>query len=117
MSCKNVFVYLTNFNDCVAGVCFIQFSHVIAGHFLAVAASWLVQVGIEIYRFFSSMANSEEEIDVAYKAEKVKLLGKKVSDTTIKCGASLVFASIGAGIGAALVRPSAGQWIGKYFSR
>lgn len=82
------------------------------GHFLGVAASWLVQVGIEIYRFFSWMINSEEEIDRADKAQRAKLLGKKVTCTTVKCGASLVFASIGAGIGATLFRPSAGQWIG-----
>ena len=94
----------------------LPFSYVFAGHFLGVAASWLVQVGIEIYRFFSWMINSEEEIDRADKAQRAKLLGKKVTCTTVKFGASLVFASIGAGIGATLFRPSAGQWIGKYIS-
>ncbi|KAH0699400.1 hypothetical protein KY290_014223 [Solanum tuberosum] len=29
-----------------------------------------------------------------------------------RCGASLVFASIGAGIGAMIVHPTTGQWIG-----
>ncbi|KAJ7982398.1 Isopentenyl-diphosphate delta-isomerase [Quillaja saponaria] len=80
------------------------------GHFLAVAASWLVQVGIEIYRVFSSLVNSKEENNNG--AEQLRLLGLKVSTTTVRCGASLVFASIGAGIGATLFRPSAGQWIG-----
>lgn len=46
-------------------------------------------------------------------AEKIRLLGRKVYGATIKCGASLVFVSIGAGIGA-LFHPSTGQWIGKY---
>lgn len=47
------------------------------------------------------------------KPERLKLLGKKVTGATVRCSASLVFASIGAGIGATLFRPSAGQWIGK----
>lgn len=82
------------------------------GHFLGVAASWLVQVGIDIYRFISCIFNSKEEVDKIYKEEQVKLLGRKVYGVTIRCGASLVFASIGAGVGATLIRPSAGQWIG-----
>ena len=97
LCCAPVFIYI----------------YIFAGHFLGVAASWLVQVGIEIYRFFSTMFNSEEEIEKVDNAERVKLLGKKVTGTTIKCGASLVFASIGAGIGATISRPSVGQWIGK----
>ncbi|XP_059666548.1 uncharacterized protein LOC132312268 [Cornus florida] len=82
------------------------------GHFLGVAASWLIQVGIEVYRFFSATFKSNEEPDKVDKAELVQLLGKKVYGTTVRCSASLVFASIGAGIGATLFRPSAGQWIG-----
>lgn len=82
------------------------------GHFLGVAASWLVQVGIDIYGFLSCILNSKEENDEINKAEQVQLLRKKVYGTTFRCGASLVFASIGAGLGASLVRPSAGQWIG-----
>lgn len=87
--------------------------YVCAGHFLGVAASWLIQVGIEIYRFFSHMIKSKEEVDDVDTPEQLKLLATKVSSATIKCGASLVFASIGAGIGATLIRPSVGQWIGK----
>lgn len=82
------------------------------GHFLGVAASWLVQVGIEIYRFFSHLTKPEEESNDVDKSEQVKILGKKVTGVTIRCGASLVFASIGAGVGATLFRPSRGQWIG-----
>ncbi|EEF39619.1 uncharacterized protein LOC8286853 [Ricinus communis] len=82
------------------------------GHFLGVAASWFVQVGIEIYRFFSRLTRSEDESNNHDKAEQVKILGKKVTGVTLRCSASLVFASIGAGLGAALIRPSAGQWIG-----
>lgn len=82
------------------------------GHFLGVAASWIISVGIDIYRTFSHMINSKEEVDDIDTPQKLKLLGKKVSGTTIRCGASLIFASIGAGIGATLIRPSTGQWIG-----
>ncbi|XWS11344.1 hypothetical protein CRYUN_Cryun38cG0075800 [Craigia yunnanensis] len=81
------------------------------GHLLGVAAAWLVQTGIEIYRCFSRITNSEEN-DVVNISEQAKLLGKKISVITISCGASLIFASIGAGIGATLFRPSLGQWIG-----
>lgn len=83
------------------------------GHFLGVGASWIVQIGIEIYRYFNRIINSkEEESDGVDKAKEAKVLGKKVTGITIRCGASLVFASIGAGIGATIVRPSVGQWIG-----
>jgi hypothetical protein len=45
------------------------------GHFLGVAASWLVQVGIEIYRFFSSIfKDGSDDLD---KEERVKILGKR----------------------------------------
>ncbi|KAJ4981725.1 hypothetical protein NE237_032562 [Protea cynaroides] len=81
------------------------------GHLLGVVASWLVQVGIEIYRCFSRIVKDEGEGDKVAKGEQLQVLGKKVSGVTIRCGASLVFASIGAGIGA-LFHPSAGQWIG-----
>ncbi|KAL5548615.1 hypothetical protein UlMin_003846 [Ulmus minor] len=82
------------------------------GHFLGIAASWIVQVSMEIYRFFNHLIKSKQEGDEVETAEQAKLLGKRVSATTVKCSASLVFASIGAGIGATLIRPSAGQWIG-----
>ncbi|XP_019194342.1 PREDICTED: uncharacterized protein LOC109188218 [Ipomoea nil] len=73
------------------------------GHCLGVLASWIVQVGIDICRLFKS----NDEIE-----DKVRLLGKKVYIATVRCGACLVFASIGAGIGASILRPSIGQWIG-----
>ena len=64
------------------------------------AALWVVQVGIDIYRFFPHLFKDDNvEVD---KAEQVQLLGKNVYGTTVRCGASLVFASIGAGIGAPL---------------
>lgn len=82
------------------------------GHFLGVAASWLVQVAIDIYRFLSSIFRTEEESDTVNKAEQVQRLQKKVYSVTWKCGASLIFASIGAGVGATIFRPSIGQMIG-----
>ncbi|XP_028107612.1 uncharacterized protein LOC114306534 [Camellia sinensis] len=76
------------------------------GHLLGVAASWLVQVGVDIYRYFTEIV----------RAEKTRVLGKKVSCTTARCGAALVFASVGAGIGSTLLPPSTGQWIGKHIA-
>ncbi|CAL9062999.1 unnamed protein product [Musa banksii] len=79
------------------------------GHMLGVAASWIVQVIIEIYRcFFRKHSNDDEDININ---EKIRLFRRKLFGTTVKCSASLVFASIGAGIGA-LLHPSTGQWVG-----
>ncbi|CAL9750936.1 uncharacterized protein LOC135634578 [Musa acuminata AAA Group] len=79
------------------------------GHLLGVAASWIVQVVIEIYRcFFRKNINGDEDISIN---EKIRLFRRKLYGTTVKCSASLVFASVGAGIGA-LFNPSTGQWIG-----
>ncbi|PRQ35186.1 hypothetical protein RchiOBHm_Chr5g0077271 [Rosa chinensis] len=83
------------------------------GHFLDVAASWIISVSIDIYRTFSGMTNSKEVVDEIDTPQKLKRLGNKVWGTTFRCGASLIFASIGAGIGATLFRPSTGQWIGR----
>ncbi|PKI77504.1 uncharacterized protein LOC116215243 [Punica granatum] len=82
------------------------------GHLLGVAASWIVQVGIDTYRFLSSIFSPSSELEEVEPSKQAKILGKKVFGTTIRCGASLVFASVGAGLGAAILRPSLGQWIG-----
>lgn len=68
-----------------------------------------MQVGIDMWRFFKS----KQDDDTPDRSQKVKLLGRKISIVTVRCGASLVFASIGAGIGAMMFRPTTGQWIGK----
>ncbi|XP_058209635.1 uncharacterized protein LOC131322352 [Rhododendron vialii] len=82
------------------------------GHFFVIAAWWLVQSGIDVYQFFSHVF--KEDNDRVERAEQLQLqlLVKKVYGNTLKGVASLVFASIGAGIGATLFHPSAGQWIG-----
>ncbi|KOM55820.1 hypothetical protein LR48_Vigan10g171200 [Vigna angularis] len=82
------------------------------GHMLGVAASWLGQVGIDLYRFFSSSFKVQKEDNDVDKTNEVEVLGQKIFITTVRCTSSLIFASIGAGIGATLVRPSLGQWIG-----
>ncbi|TQD82281.1 hypothetical protein C1H46_032125 [Malus baccata] len=81
------------------------------GEGLGLAAAWLIEVGIEINRFISRMIRSrEEDDDDTDLGEQLKLLGKKVSGTCIRCGASLAFGSIGAGIGDTLPL-SALQWV------
>uniref|UniRef100_A0A1J3IY30 Isopentenyl-diphosphate delta-isomerase n=1 Tax=Noccaea caerulescens TaxID=107243 RepID=A0A1J3IY30_NOCCA len=85
------------------------------GNFLGIAASWTVQVGIEIYRCVSSryVKHPEEEDEEPIEiAEQAKDLGNKVVGITVRCGSSLLFAAIGAGICSCLIRPSTGQWIG-----
>lgn len=68
-----------------------------------------MQVGIDIWRIFKS----KQDGDTLDRSEKIQLLRRKISINTVRCGASLVFASIGAGIGAMILRPTTGQWIGK----
>ncbi|KAK3010039.1 hypothetical protein RJ639_012808 [Escallonia herrerae] len=103
-----VVIYCLSFILTVAATSFVDKT----GHFLGVAASWLLQVGIGIYHFVSRLYKSDEDADENDKVVQVKILVKKVCVTTISCAASLVLASIGAGIGATFFRPSAGQWIG-----
>lgn len=77
---------------------------------MGVAAAWVVQSIVEVYRcFFSKPSNDQAMFD---EMDKVKLFGKKIYGITVKCGFSLVFASIGAGIGV-LVHPVHGQWLGE----
>ncbi|GJT77598.1 hypothetical protein Tco_1044323 [Tanacetum coccineum] len=64
-------------------------------------------------RDITKSKNEGEDVDiVVYKGEQVKVLGKRVCGVTVRCGASLVFASIGAGISATLLRPKTGQSLG-----
>lgn len=58
----------------------------------------------------------EEEEEKVEISQQAKDLGNKVVGITVRCGASLVFAAIGAGICSCLIRPSTGQWIGKLTS-
>ncbi|KAI3870565.1 hypothetical protein MKX03_022758 [Papaver bracteatum] len=82
------------------------------GHLLGIAAAWLVQVGIDIYTSCKFMfTDKPEEAEKIDRAALTKLIGTKICITTVKCGGSLIFASIGAGIGA-FFHPSIGQWIG-----
>lgn len=82
------------------------------GHCLGVLASWVVQIGIDLYRFFTSIFKTKEENETVDTKEQVRVLGHRVFGDTARCCASLICASIGAGIGATFIRPSAGQWIG-----
>lgn len=81
-------------------------------HCLGVAASWIVQVGVDIYKTLSRLFNSKEDIEEVKKAEEIQLLVGKIYAVTLKCSASLVFAAIGAGVGASCIHASYGQWIG-----
>ncbi|GJY20503.1 hypothetical protein Tco_0393069 [Tanacetum coccineum] len=68
------------------------------------------KVGIECYGCVCDIVKSKNEgaeVDVVVqKGERAKVLGKRVCDITVRYGASLVLASIGAGIGATLFRPT-----------
>ncbi|KAL7083603.1 hypothetical protein ACP275_14G174100 [Erythranthe tilingii] len=79
------------------------------GHFLGVLASWIVNVGVDIYEFFTYVYKRRHRVGTA---QQFRVLAKWVFGATIRCAASLVFASIGGGVGATIVNPAAGQFIG-----
>jgi hypothetical protein len=79
-------------------------------HALGVAAAWVVQSIVQVYKCFVRRPDNDEEL--LDEMDKFRLFGRKIYSVTIKCGFSLVFASIGAGIGA-LLHPMHGQWIGE----
>ncbi|XP_040385379.1 uncharacterized protein LOC102708114 isoform X2 [Oryza brachyantha] len=98
----------------VRGMSCPEFSYCVArttfrAHALGVAAAWVVQSIVEIYRCFIRKPSNEQEL--LDEMDKVKMFGKKIYGITVKCGFSLVFASIGAGVGV-LVHPVHGQWLG-----
>jgi hypothetical protein len=77
---------------------------------LGVAAAWVVQSIIEVYRCFIRKPFNDEE---SFKElDKFRNFGGKILSITIKGCFSLVLASIGASIGA-LVHPGYGQWFGE----
>uniref|UniRef100_A0ACD5XIC3 Uncharacterized protein n=2 Tax=Avena sativa TaxID=4498 RepID=A0ACD5XIC3_AVESA len=78
-------------------------------HVLGVAAAWVIQSIVQVYKCFIRQPDNDEEL--LDESNKFKLFGRKIYSVTIKCGFSLVFASIGAGVGA-LLHPMHGQWIG-----
>ncbi|XP_042012785.1 uncharacterized protein LOC121761223 isoform X2 [Salvia splendens] len=94
-------------------LCFCVSRTTFRGHLLGDAASWAVQVGLDMYGFIYCTAKSKKDIhETTHMKDEFKILGKKVYGTTVRCAASLVFASVGAGIGATLIHPSTGQWVG-----
>ncbi|WVZ04232.1 hypothetical protein V8G54_025038 [Vigna mungo] len=50
-------------------------------HMLGVAASWLVQVGIDLYRFIY-VQKEDNDVD---KTNEVGVLGQKIFITTVRC--------------------------------
>lgn len=85
------------------------------GHSVAVAASWLVQLTLDIYKCIHNIYQKRKKLTdntATLQRDELAILWRKIVANTLKCGAALVFASIGAGLGAVLIRPSSGQWIG-----
>ncbi|XP_024390149.1 uncharacterized protein [Physcomitrium patens] len=83
-------------------------------HALGVFANWMVQLMIDSYRSvrISFMVRSKKGKPMGLEIVELKRLARRTAGNTLKGGASLVFASIGAGLGTILIRPSTGTWIG-----
>ena len=93
------------------------------GHAVAIAASWLVQLIFDIYKCVRNLHRRKRKLEEGntkgcyeIEVEELVILWRKVVGNTLKCGASLALASVGAGAGATLVRPALGQWIGIFSS-
>lgn len=89
------------------------------GHAVAIAASWLVQLALDIYSCIRSIYQRKRKLAAGntnghyqVEIEELTILWRKIVGNTVKCGASLVCASVGAGLGAVMIRPTIGQWIG-----
>ncbi|KAG0560515.1 hypothetical protein M758_10G181600 [Ceratodon purpureus] len=83
-------------------------------HALGVLANWMVQLIIDFYRSIrvSFTVRSKEGKPVGLDSKELKRLARRTVGNTLKGSASLVLASVGAGLGTVLIRPSTGTWIG-----
>lgn len=86
------------------------------GQLLGIAASWLVQLLIDIYTYIRALYRRRRKMQtgVDYRVEKEELAFflRKTVGNTLKCGAALALSSVGAGIGVVLIYPSWGQRLG-----
>lgn len=83
-------------------------------------ANWVVQLVLDMYRYGrASLSKRQVEGKKQGKqglqdpSKDFKGLMRKAAGNSLKGGASLVLASIGAGVGTVLIKPSIGTWIGK----
>ncbi|KAJ7524575.1 hypothetical protein O6H91_17G012200 [Diphasiastrum complanatum] len=97
------------------GVCRTTFR----AHALGVAANWLVQESLDVYRSLEVLFRQKQGEGKDKKSTKgdletrvLRSLARKTAGNTLKAGGSLIFASLGAGLGAVLIKPSTGTWIG-----
>lgn len=86
------------------------------GQLLGIAASWLVQLLIDIYSYIRALYRRRRKmqtgIDYHVEKEELAFFLRKTVGNTLKCGAALALSSVGAGIGVVLIRPSWGQRFG-----
>ena len=84
-----------------------------AAHALAVLANWMVQLVVDFYRSIRvSFTVRSEGNAVGLDSKELKRLARRIAGNTLKGSASLILASVGAGLGTVLIRPSTGTWIG-----
>jgi hypothetical protein len=90
----------------------------VAAHALGVAANWMVQLVLDIYRSISASlyVRTKDGKPVGLDAKELKRLARRTVGNTLKGIASLLLASLGAGLGTVLIRPSTGTWIGMFAS-
>eukprot|EP00250_Pteridium_aquilinum_P026382 c32927_g1_i1 orf=117-1169(-) len=89
------------------------------GHLLGIAATWLVQLLIDIYTCIRGLYRRRRKLSAGnttgyhqIEKEELAFLLRKTVGNTLKCGASLALASVGAGLGVVLISPSWGQRLG-----
>eukprot|EP00249_Psilotum_nudum_P006594 c19917_g1_i1 orf=706-1806(+) len=89
------------------------------GHALGIVANWLVQLVQDFSKCFHNLylqirngKSTRVNNEARCLEREMQKLCRTIAGNTAKCGSSLVFASIGAGLGSVLIRPSSGQWLG-----
>jgi butyrate response factor 1 len=78
----------------------------------------MVQLVLDIYRSISTSlyVRTKDGKPVGLDARELKRLARRTVGNTLKGIASLLLASLGAGLGTVLIRPSTGTWIGMFAS-
>lgn len=87
-----------------------------AAQLLGVAANWIIQFVIDVANCLKSAFERRKEKNnrrLQIEPEDLRKLAVRTAANSLRAGASLTFAAVGAGLGTVLVRPNSGTWIGK----
>lgn len=87
------------------------------GQLLGIAASWLVQLLLDIFFCIRAIYRQRRKLPAGFKGfaieqDELAFLLRKTVGNTLKCGAALALASVGGSLGAVMIGSNWGQRIG-----